>query len=307
VADTLAYFSVLAGTSLEGQPVRHGVVIAGDRRGLDALAPAITYPGQLPARKRTPLLFDGAESVLVISSAGLVLRSIDRESLVTSAADRPRPLEAYDAFPGLDGALTAAASDLFDGIGVHLRPDRSTWIFDRGQPLFVRRTDRWKSIAMESFARSVSALGPVGPALAERFVRAALRLSVEGHGGLLAVAPDADSVAAVIEPKDRLATQSAGPSEPTVDDDLRRLIWSSTVPTVEDLVRLGRIDGATVTDPMGRVVAFGAIVRSSGSRAEGARTAAARSLSMAMSFAICISQDGPVTVFHRGQTVLEVL
>jgi len=307
VADTLSYFSVLAGTSLEGQPVKHGVVVAGDRQGLEAPAPVISYPGQLPARKRTPLLFDGAESVLVISTAGLVLRSLDRESLAHLAAERARSLESYDGFPGLDGALTAAASDLFDGIGIHLRPDRSTWIFDRGEPLFVRRTDRWKSIAVQSFARSVAALGPTSPVLAERFVRAALRLSVEGHGGLLAVAPDVRSVATVIEPKDRLPIEGADLSEPTADDDLRRLIWSATVPTVEDLVRLGRIDGATVTDTNGQVMAFGAIVRSFGSRAEGARAAAARSLSKAMSFAICVSQDGPITVFHDGQSVLEVL
>jgi DNA integrity scanning protein DisA with diadenylate cyclase activity len=68
---------------------------------------------------------------------------------------------------------------------------------------------------------------------------------------------------------------------------------------------LARVDGATIVDRNGRLLAFGAIVHSFESGSEGARTAAARALSTRVSVAIAVSQDGPITVFVDGRRTLE--
>jgi DNA integrity scanning protein DisA with diadenylate cyclase activity len=132
-----------------------------------------------------------------------------------------------------------------------------------------------------------------------------LRLSMQGHGAILAICTDRDALVAVTETKDR----ASDTAEPTgdVDDDLTRLLHLPDVVTAAGLVRLARLDGATIVGPDGAVLAYGAIVRTTGSQGEGARTAAARTLSTAVDVAISISHDGPVTVYRNGRAHLDLL
>jgi len=307
VAETLDYFIELAGTRHEGGPVSHGVVIAADTRGLVPIDPAVAYPGQLPTRKRTPLLFDGTQSVLVITSSGQALRGVSRESL-PSDPTAGRRIEVFDEFPGVDGALTAAASASFRGVGVYLRPDQSIWVFDDGEPLFIRRTSHWKSIAVQSFIGSLAVLGETTTiGVAERLGRAALLMSMRGQGAVFAIASGPASLAELVQPKDRYPTRRFLARGATVDDELHRLLTRAELASSGALARLARLDGATIIDTSGELLAYGAIVRSADSRGEGARTAAARALSMHVNLALSVSQDGPITVFHRGETALEVL
>lgn len=310
VANTLDYFTELAATRHEGEPVSHGVVIASDPCGLRPIESPVRYPGRFPTRKRTPLLFDGTESLLVIDSSGDTLGSVTRESLARSSPEAV-DVKVYDEFPGLDGALTAAASEAFNGVGVHLRADQSVWIFDSGKPLFIRRTSRWKSIAIESFIRVVGVLGETAtPEVAERIVRAALRTSIQGHGALFAIAADPAALDVLVQPRDRYATDRSGVVDRgarSVDDELHRLIPVEELGSSGLLARLARIDGATIVDTTGDLLAYGAVVRSTDGRGEGARTAAARALSAHAHVAIAVSQDGPITLFHDGETAFEVL
>ncbi len=305
VADTLDYFAELAGMRLEGAAVTHGVVIAGDTGGVEPVGSAVAYPGRLPTRKRTPLLFDGTHSALVVDTSGHVVRAVERVSLPASGAD-DADLSVFDELPGLDGALTAAASAAFHGIGVYLRADHSTWIFDDGALLFVRRGIRWKSIAFESFTQTLISLSNAGAVVGRRIARAALRLSMQGHGAILAVAGDRRALDTVIQPKDRAPGVDELPGG-TVDDDLRQLLRLHDISSASGLARLARLDGATILDEVGNVVAYGAIVRSADSQDEGARAAAARALSTVVDVALTVSHDGPVTVYHRGDVVLQVL
>jgi hypothetical protein len=304
VADSLDYLEELAAGQLEGAPMTHGVVIAPSGTGATPLEPPISYPGPLRLLKRTPLLFDGTHAALLITSAGTALGGVTRDSL-----RRPPPgvasIGAFDEFPGLDGALTAAASAVFHGIGLYLRADRTIWIFDGGQPLFIRRANRWKSVAFESFIRLITHDTGTTDEVAQRLAHAALRLSMQGHGAVLGIARSSAALSDRLEDRDRyLAADSA---EATADDALHRLLPPTEMTTPSSLARLARLDGATVIDPSGAVLAFGAIVRIRESHSEGARTAAARSLSESIDLALSVSQDGPITVFRRGARVLELL
>ena len=303
-AATIDYFAELAVTRVEGTPVTHGVVITTSTDLTGAVETDVVYPGHLPTRKRTPLLFDGTQSTLVVGATGRVLRGVDRSTLPEASATTAS-LDAFDELPGIDGGLTAAASAAYRGIGIYLRADRTILIFDNGTLLFIRRGLRWRSIAFESFTRTLMTLGATSPAIAERVARAALRLSMQGHGAILAICTDRDALVTVTETKDR----ASDTAEPTgdVDDDLTRLLHLPDVVTAAGLVRLARLDGATIVGPDGAVLAYGAIVRTTGSQGEGARTAAARTLSTAVDVAISISHDGPVTVYRNGRAHLDLL
>jgi DNA integrity scanning protein DisA with diadenylate cyclase activity len=73
------------------------------------------------------------------------------------------------------------------------------------------------------------------------------------------------------------------------------------------LVRLAVLDGATVVDRKGTLLAYGAIVTSADSQHEGARTAAARTLSHTAEVVLEVSVDGDITIFRAGRAVTTLL
>ena len=75
----------------------------------------------------------------------------------------------------------------------------------------------------------------------------------------------------------------------------------------QTLARFGELDGATILDRDGRLLAYGAIISSSDSEHEGARTAAARSLSHQALAVLKVSEDGDITVFREGQPMVTLL
>ena len=109
----------------------------------------------------------------------------------------------------------------------------------------------------------------------------------------------------VTQPKDRAGETAHGVD--SVDDDLRQLLRLHDVSSPAGLARLARLDGATIVDTDGQVIAYGAVVRSTDSQGEGARSAAARTLSTVANVALSVSHDGPITVYRGGRRALEIL
>jgi hypothetical protein len=303
VSAVLDYLLDLSTTKHEGEPVTHGVVIATDAHGGEPTSPTIRYPGLLRSRERTPLLFDGTYRTLVVACDGRVLRGVTRSTL-PAGSPSPRSADIFDEVTGPEGSLTAATSAVFDGVGVYLRPDQTIWVFDAGVPLFLRRTNRWKPIAIAAFAAAIAELGRAPQDVADRIARTALRSSLRGSGALLAIATGPDDLVGQVPDKDvyrRHSNHHGGV------DDLHRLIGPNDVAAPGALAQLAQLDGATIIDTTGALLTFGAIVRSKDSQVEGARTAAARILSHHVNVAISVSQDGPITVFSRGNPVLRLL
>ncbi|MBI2706058.1 MAG: DNA integrity scanning protein DisA nucleotide-binding domain protein, partial [Actinobacteria bacterium] len=75
----------------------------------------------------------------------------------------------------------------------------------------------------------------------------------------------------------------------------------------QTVARLAALDGATVLDRDAHLLAYGAIVASADSQNEGARTAAAKTLSETAEVVLKISVDGDITVFHKGEMVATLL
>lgn len=300
VSDVLSYLAELSRSRIEGHSPTHGVVIGAPHPGLAAATGPVRYPPDFRHLKRAPLLFDGLRAAVAVGADGLVHGDLTHRSLALLEAPVDETLAAH-------GDVVAAGSRALDGVGLFLRADGSVWVFDRGQPLLLRRGGHWRAIPFASLTAGLGALAG-SATVAGLVVRAALLASLEGEGAILAVAEDAAAVASMVEDKDRydLVHHHLAEGPGSKESRLHQVV-DADHPDVETLLRLAVIDGATIVDRQGRLVAYGAVVRSEASQAEGARTAAARNLSRAALLVVKVSEDGPVTVFRHGAELAAVL
>jgi hypothetical protein len=303
LADTLEYLIELSGTRVEAHNLTHGVVIT------DAIAHEprlrVPYPSGLRDAKRSPLLFDGQRSVLIVDPAGRARTELQAHRLdrlhPSSAPLLPVEREFVDS-----GSLVALATRQLGGIGFFLREDRSIWTFVDGQPLVIRRGEHWTAFPLW-LARAIGTkIG--GGAAVDLIVGAAMLVSVKTGGAIFAIVDDAAALDEVVAAKDRFDLRD----DLDDDDDLRpetklhHLIDAGDLDT-QTLARLAELDGATVLDRDGRLLTYGAIIASSDSQHEGARTAAAKSLSNRALVVLKVSEDGDITVFSDGDVVATLL
>lgn len=298
VTSILYEFDRIASTTVEGEPLSLGVVLRPTR---SADASGHRYPDDY-AQKRVPLLFDGRSAVLVVDSGGYTELEVQRSRPERRLLD-VGALEVFTQQLGEQGgSLVAAVSRAYDALGFYAHPDHSIWVYSAGSPLLVRRGGRWRAIPMAAFSRGIAEMArsdePGGMAAA-----AAVLLSLQGHGGIIAIVESGEDLEGCVQAKDRVDTLSSGPSLERAVHDVLDIEEIDTA----TLVRLASIDGATVLDRSGRVVAYGAIVTSSDSVAEGARTAAARTLSRYAEVVLKVSEDGPITIFCQGEEVAHLL
>ncbi|MDQ6854836.1 MAG: hypothetical protein M3046_14290, partial [Actinomycetota bacterium] len=197
IAETIEYLIELSGIRVESREATHGVVIADvfdDRPRL-----RMDYPADLRAAKRAPLLFDGQRSLLLVDTQGHPRFELQRHRL---EAMRPgSPLGSLSAEFLESGALVAEATRRLGGLGLFLRADRTIWAFVEGQPLLLRRGAHWTAFPLELTAFIASLIG--GGRAAGIVVQAGYIISVRGHGAILAIVDDADSLDPIVSPKDR--------------------------------------------------------------------------------------------------------
>jgi hypothetical protein len=265
----------------------------------------VRYPADVRHLKRAPLLFDGLRAAIGVGTDGLVHAELTHRSLadLRPPGNRSEPIEET---LGEHGDVVAAGSRVLNGVGLFLRADGTVWVFDRGQPLLLRRGGHWRAIPFHSLTTGLGVIAGSAE-VAALVTRVALLASLEGEGAILAVVDDAEAVEGVVESKDRYDRAHDGVAGRMTPEERLHLVVNAEFPDVETLQRLAVIDGATIVDRSGRLVAYGAVVRSEASRGEGARTAAARTLSRFARLVIKVSEDGPVTVFRRGEELAAVL
>jgi hypothetical protein len=287
IAHTIEYLIELSGTRLESRELTHGVVIT------DVLADGarlrFDYPADLRAAKRAPLLFDGRRSLLIVDSQGHPRFELPRHRLEIDWPGIPGHVES--------GSLVAAATARLGGLGFFLAPDRTIWTFLDGEPLLVRHSEHWAAFPFELTGLVAELTG--GGRAGGMVVRTAFALA--------AVVDDRDALDGIVPDKDRYDLRHgvdrwAMPPETR----LHHLIDAADLDD-ETLGRLAGLDGATIIDRDAELLAYGAVVSTSGGRSEGARTAAAATLSQAVDAVLMVSQDGGITVFHAGAVVASVL
>lgn len=310
LADTLEYLIELSGTRVEAHNLTHGVVIT------DAIANEprlrVPYPSGLRDAKRSPLLFDGQRSVLIVDRAGRARTEFQAHRLdrlhPSSAPLQPVEREFVDS-----GSLVALATRQLGGIGFFLREDRSIWVFVDGRPLVIRRGEHWTAFPLW-LARAIGTrIG--GGAAVELIVGAALLVSVKTGGAIFAIVDETESISDIVAVKDRFDLRNDDQLDDRGDEGggtmrpetkLHHLIDAGDL-DAQTLARLAELDGATVLDRSGKLLAYGAIISSSDSEHEGARTAAAKSLSNRALVVLKVSEDGDITVFSDGAAVATLL
>lgn len=304
VADTIEYLVELSGTRVEAHDLTHGVVITDVLHDVPRLQ--LPYPEGLRSAKRAPLLFDGRRAVLIVDARGRARTELQRHRLTQLAPTPDRPGRPMTGDGWLDsGSLVAEATSALGGVGFFVRGDRSVWTFVDGQPLLVRRAERWTAFPVELSAAIAHMIGG-GPA-ATLVAHAAFTIAAQPHGAILAIVDHPDVLDGLVAPKDRFDLRNDIPPVAMRPETWLHHLIDATEIDDQTLARLATLDGATVIDREGRLLAYGAIVTTSASEHEGARTAAARTLSEVALAVLKVSVDGDITVFQAGTAITTLL
>ena len=301
IADTIGFLIELSGSRVESHELTHGVVITDVLRDTPKLE--FAYPADVRAAKRAPLLFDGQRAVLVVDHEGRARTELQRHHLNRLTGGATVQIEEDNLVES--GSLVGQATAIVGGLGFFLRADRSIWTFVDGEPLLVRRSDHWTAFPLELTASIEDMIG--GGSVAELVVRAALVISARPHGAILAIVDDGAEVEEIVPAKDRY--DERGRIEPAAmrPETRRHHLIDAEELDEYTLVRLATLDGATVLNRDGRLLAYGAIVSSADSQHEGARTAAAKTLSEHARVVLKVSVDGDITIFRDGMALTTLL
>lgn len=302
IADTIEYLIELSGTRVESHELTHGVIVTDVVRDDPRLD--FAYPADILAAKRAPLLFDGQRSLLVVDPAGRARTELQRHRSERLSYDGERsPVIDDDA--AASGSLVADATRHRNGLGFFVRADRSIWTFVDGRPLLVRRGEHWTAFPLELDASISNMIGEA--AVSALVTRTAFMISARPHGAILAIVDDPADLDGVVSPKDRYDLRDEiDPTAMRPETRLHHLIDAEDLDE-HTLARLATLDGATVLDRDGRLLAYGAIVTSADSQYEGARTAAARTLSVSAAVVLKVSVDGDITIFRSGVALATLL
>lgn len=313
VALAIEMMRVAALSTYENQPISTGVLLLGSDEDPVGEYPAaerdaVHYTGALASIKSFYRLADGLRTVFLVNRAGRLLDIVDMDRWARAAAPA-----------GIDGpcARTYGAHARATVAGGHvcvvLNPRREIKVFAEGAQVFSFSHADWRLLDQTAkYALWQSAVG--NPALAERMFRTALDLSDARQGALFVVLRrPLESLAQLVAAADRLDMElvtPGGASGPPSRRDLLHLLAGRTVTELDPnvLAALATLDGATVADANGTMLAVGAILRhpltsehaKSDGLAEGARTTAAIAASR-FGPVLKVSEDGLITFYDGGR------
>jgi hypothetical protein len=311
IASIIELLRVAALSSYESRPISTGVLLLGTaddpcRPGRHVAAHgAVSYAASLTPVKSFFRLADGVRTVFLANADGQLLDIIDIDRWsgeVSNDATIDTPCsKAYRPH--------ARATQRLGHVCAVLSPSREIKIFAEGAEVFTFRGAGWHLLDLKAkYDLWSNAVG--NDALALRLFQTALDLADAREGALFVVVRDpAAAVPQLVAPADRLET----PATPSIDGasaspsrrDLLHLLAGRSVPDLDPSVlsALASIDGATVTDQEGRLLAAGAILRhpatedyEHGGIIEGARTTAALAASR-FGPVLKVSEDGLITFF----------
>jgi hypothetical protein len=310
IASIIEMLRVAALSSYENRPISTGVMLLGTsadpvRPGVPATSVVVSYDESLARIKSFFRLAEGVHTLFLASSEGRLLNIIDirrwaggtRQNSLT-----PRAFQPHARATAQHGHVCAVLS-----------PSREIMIFAEGTEMFTFRGAAWHLVdAQAKYRLWADAVGD--EPLAARIFQTARDLSDAREGALFVVVREPDAaVPQLVPPADRLdlpirdldehGNGSEGPSR-------RRLLHLLERRTITDLdpsvfMGLAALDGATVIDRSGRLLAAGAILRhppsqqlDAGEGVEGARTTAAMAASQ-FGPVLKVSEDGIITFFDR--------
>jgi len=310
IASIIELLRVAALSSYESRPISTGVLLLGTptdpgRPGLTPPASAPAYTESLASIKSFFRLADGMRTVFLANSDGQLLDIIDIERWAGQLPEQPMLhvacASAYDPH--------ARATLQHGHICAILSPSREIKVFAEGAEVFAFRGAAWHLLDLKA-KYEVWAAAVGNPRLASCLFQSALNLADAREGALFVVLRDpAADLGTLVAPADRLdvPAPSAAPSSRVSRRDLLHLLEGRSVIDMDAsvLAALASLDGATVVDTKGRLLAAGAILRQPsadevqhGGVIEGARTTAALSSSR-FGPVLKVSEDGVITFLDQ--------
>jgi len=190
-----------------------------------------------------------------------------------------------------------------DNIAVVLNRNGEILIFEKGQISFAKRRGSWRYFAHESVVKKFTdkALGRKTPeALRKELYLTALDVSFARTGGCIGVTTASNKNTLlndeVISKEDLLLEESRGVKARAID----AIVNGEKFQNLDRLLRLElvSIDGATVLDYEGNILAAGAILSIDGGSSGGGRQAATSAIAK-YGIGIKISNDGYIKVLNR--------
>jgi hypothetical protein len=312
IATAIEVLRVAALSSYENRPISSGVLLVdadedpggGGRASHDNRS---LYSMALTGSKSFYRLCDGLRTVFLVSRTGVVLDIVDIADWATRVGGGSRTGVSCSQ----DYRAHARATRGNRHVSVVLSPTHEIKIFAEGVQMFTFRSAGWHLFDLEAkYAMWESAVG--SSALAERLFLTALDLSDSREGALFVLPRNpAEAARELVAPADRLDRMNAG-DQPSARQDLRYLMRDRTATSVDPSVlrALATMDGATVMDMSGRLMAVGAILLhtavpdASGLVVEGARTTAAMTASR-FGPVLKVSEDGLIT-FYDGERIWDI-
>jgi len=305
IAAAIEVLRVAALSHYENRYISSGVLLLDHERevaGADREAPGIPYSQRLTAIKAFYRLCDGMRTVFLVNRSGQMLRTVD----VGRWAGETHPDRRDLPVPCAAGYQPHALATLDNRhVCIVLSPSHEIKVFAEGAQVFAFRNAAWHLLDLQ--AKYVGWVSAVGRALlAEKLFQVALDLSDARQGALFVVLRHpAEALPLLVAPPDVLQPDRvAGAGGAVSRQDLLGLLASRHIGDLDGSVleALASMDGATVLDLDGRVLAAGAILRHPAEAApgglspEGARTTAALAASR-FGPVLKVSEDGMITFY----------
>jgi hypothetical protein len=306
VSDAIEVLRESSLITYENRRISTGVILVGAgedpyNRVREMPRDALPYDTSLVAIKSFHRLCDGLNTVFLVNREGMLVDLVDIEQFCAcGAAQLPVPSPTrYRAH---------CLATLFGGhICLALTPNGEIKVFAGGVQVFHFMEGHWHLTDIrEKYHEFRKAVGD--RKLAERLFAVAMNLAENRRGGLFVLLDQPESVGELVAPQDRIENCL---EEASNKAQVHYLLRKKHVLELETSVlqSIARVDGGIVMDRVGRLLAFGAILRNSGAAwaaaQDGGRTTAAVHSSR-FGLAIKISEDGMVSFYRNGVQVWEI-
>jgi len=304
VADAIEVLRQSSLITYENRRIATGVILvshnaAGHESKPDLPAGVVPYTSELVSIKSFHRLCDGLHTVFLVNAEGMLVDLVDVERYARAYGDVALPAPSPERYRAHCLATASGGN-----ICLVLTPNGEIKVFAGGVPVFHFLEGRWRITDLqEKYREFYQAIGDT--LLAQRLFTVALNLAEQRRGGLFVVLNQEESAHDLVAPEDLLENQT-----PDFSKRVHYLLRGKTVADLELTVlqSIARVDGGIVMDRLGRLLAFGAILRTTGeplAAQEGGRTTAAVYASR-FGVALKISEDGAVSFYRGGARVWEI-
>lgn len=298
VGQVFAEMRRLAEQSYENKSISYGLLIRPDGETHETV-----FPSDFFGKKRYRALSDGFRTAFEVTSGGKLLGLLDLKDLGTGRNQQ-------HFFPEWCEHIAEASNHRSCGIALTRQGD--VLIFDSGSLRFTYRAGRWQywnhrhvCDLFRNRARVQHVPTHVLPRVVKSIYRAALDVSFRRSGALFVLLRNRKNKQKLVIPGDAIGDANREATHAAFDETLAEPIVQ-TMPRVR-LAELAGLDGGVVLDNHGHLLAYGAVLKTTGrfNPSEGSRTKAAISASR-YGIAVKVSSDGEITFFENGKVFLEL-